>query len=111
MTIASSGQTAVVTGGTDGIGKAIARGLAERGTEVILIGRNVPKGQAAERELRAATSSSAVHFLQADLALMQEVAHLAAIIQPRWPRLRYLVLCAGVVNGRHQLTTEGSELM
>jgi NAD(P)-dependent dehydrogenase (short-subunit alcohol dehydrogenase family) len=102
-------KIAVVTGGTDGIGKEIARGLAMRGLRVIIIGRNREKGDQAEEELRGAAGNSHVEFLQADLSLMAEVNRVAAQLEVLLPALHYLVHSAGIVRGRRELTVERIE--
>jgi NAD(P)-dependent dehydrogenase (short-subunit alcohol dehydrogenase family) len=102
-------ETALVTGGTDGIGKAIACRLAAQGGEVLLVGSNPEKGARAERELRATAGHDRIHFLQADLSLMRDTDRLADDIIARIPKLRRLVLCAGVVRGRRLITPEGVE--
>jgi NAD(P)-dependent dehydrogenase (short-subunit alcohol dehydrogenase family) len=104
-----AGRVALVTGGTDGIGKEIARGLAVRGARVIIVGSDPEKGRRAEAELRLDAGHASVEFEQADLSLMQEVNRLAAQVIARCSRLHYLVLCAGVVRGRRVLTREGIE--
>ena len=109
MTDGPGRETALVTGGTDGIGKAIARRLAERGSEVIIVGRDPEKGARAERELRAAAGHQHVRFLQADLGLMRDTDRLADGIIDSVPKLHRLVLCAGVIRGRRVLTSEGVE--
>jgi NAD(P)-dependent dehydrogenase (short-subunit alcohol dehydrogenase family) len=106
---AVNGEIALVTGGTDGIGKAIARELAVRGADVLIVGSNAEKGARAERELRASASHHQVRFLQADLSLMRDTDRLADEIIARVPKLHRLVLCAGVVRGRRLVTTEGVE--
>lgn len=50
-------RAAIVTGGTDGIDKAIARKLVSAGIATIIIGRDARKGRDAERELRSATKT------------------------------------------------------
>ncbi len=100
---------ALVTGGTDGIGKAIAQVLAAQGVSVVVVGSNADKGAAAVRELRRLSGNDRVDFLQADLSLIRNVDALAAQVSERWPRLHYLVLCAGIMRGRHTLTSEGIE--
>jgi len=102
-------RTALVTGGTDGVGKEIARGLASQGLQVILVGRNHAKGAAAERHLRSTTNNPHVKFLQADLSLMRQVHRLADAVTARWPELHYLVHSAGIVRGRRMMTDEGIE--
>jgi NAD(P)-dependent dehydrogenase (short-subunit alcohol dehydrogenase family) len=106
-----SGQrrVALVTGGTDGIGKAIARVLAQEGIGVVVVGSNAEKGAAAVRELRQTSGNADIEFLGADLSLIRNVDVLASEVSKRWPRLHYLVLCAGIVRGRHTLTSEGIE--
>ena len=102
-------KTALVTGGTDGIGKEIARGLARQGFHLIIVGRNGEKGARAVQDLRLSTQNTNVDFLQADLGLMCEVKRLADEVGGRWPSLHYLVHNAGIVLGRHELTAEGIE--
>ncbi len=100
---------ALVTGGTDGIGKSIARRLAARGLGVIIVGSNFEKGEAAERALRRDSGNDNVRFLRADLSLMRNVEALAAQACALSPRLSYLVHSAGIVRGRRVLTEEGIE--
>ena len=102
-------RIALVTGGTDGTGKAIARVLAQAGIGVVVVGSNAEKGTAAVRELRQTSGNDDIDFLGADLSLIRNVDVLAAEVSKRWPRLRYLVLCAGIVRGQHTLTSEGIE--
>jgi NAD(P)-dependent dehydrogenase (short-subunit alcohol dehydrogenase family) len=102
-------RIALVTGGTDGIGKAIARVLAQAGIGVVVVGSNAEKGAAAVRELRQTSGNDDIDFLGADLSLIRNVDLLAAEVSTRWPRLHYLVLCAGIVRGQHTLTSEGIE--
>jgi NAD(P)-dependent dehydrogenase (short-subunit alcohol dehydrogenase family) len=104
-----SGRTAVVTGGTDGIGRAIARGLAARNAQVIIVGSNPEKGAVAERDIRILTDNDQVHFLQADLSLMRETDRVADVINSRFRALDRLVLCAGIVRARRIETAEGVE--
>lgn len=102
-------RTALVTGGTDGIGKEIARGLASQGLQVILVGRNHAKGSAAEDDIRRTSDNPHVEFVAADLSLMREVRRLADAITARGPTVHCLVHSAGIVYGRHLMTEEGIE--
>jgi NAD(P)-dependent dehydrogenase (short-subunit alcohol dehydrogenase family) len=107
--MSGSRKNALVTGGTDGVGKEVARGLALAGHRVIVVGRDAKKGALVEREMRETTGNVEVWFLQADLSLVREVNRLANEIAARWPALHYLVHSAGVVRGRRELTAEGVE--
>ena len=102
-------RIALVTGGTDGIGKAIARVLAGQGIGLVIIGSNAKKGAIAVSELRKSSGHDEIEFIQADLSLMRNVGALALKVRERWPRLHYLVLCAGIMRGQHTLTAEGVE--
>lgn len=66
-------QTALITGGTAGIGLACARLLAREGTSVIITGRDAERGKAA-----AARINGNVNFIQADLSDIESVKSLVA---------------------------------
>jgi len=90
-----------VTGGTDGIGKEIAAGLATAGCRVLIVGRDPEKGRRAE--------GPAVEFLRADLSLGREADRLASDVADRVPALSFLVHSAGIVRGRRHVSGEGIE--
>jgi NAD(P)-dependent dehydrogenase (short-subunit alcohol dehydrogenase family) len=102
-------KVALVTGGTDGIGKAIATRLARARSPVIIVGRDPAKGLDAESRIRSETRNTDVHFMRADLGLVRDTRRLAAEISRRYAGLSYLVHSAGIVNGRRELTSEGVE--
>ncbi|MFF4707215.1 SDR family NAD(P)-dependent oxidoreductase [Streptomyces sp. NPDC001288] len=60
-----TGTTALVTGATSGIGRAVAVGLARGGARVLLTGRDGERGEAAVRSIREAGGKA--DFLPADL--------------------------------------------
>jgi NAD(P)-dependent dehydrogenase (short-subunit alcohol dehydrogenase family) len=101
--------TALVTGGTGGIGKEIARGLAKVATELVITGRDAKKGLEAEAELRASAKHCDIRFIAADLSLVKEARQLGDEVASRWPSLNYLVHSAGFVRGRRVITAEGLE--
>ena len=70
-------KNALVTGGTDGIGKQVATGRARKGCQVVILGRNEQKGSRAASELRRATGNRNIEFIRADLSLMSEARRLA----------------------------------
>ncbi|MEV5546441.1 SDR family oxidoreductase [Streptomyces sp. NPDC052309] len=70
-----SGLTALVTGGTAGIGRAVAVQLAQEGAEVIVHGRDAERGASVVAEIEAAGGTA--RFLQADLADAKDVQRLA----------------------------------
>jgi NAD(P)-dependent dehydrogenase (short-subunit alcohol dehydrogenase family) len=67
------GQTALVTGGTAGIGLESARLLAAEGAEVVIAGRDPERGKQALADI-----GSAVRFVQADMGDMDSVTSLIA---------------------------------
>jgi NAD(P)-dependent dehydrogenase (short-subunit alcohol dehydrogenase family) len=71
-----AGTTALVTGGTSGIGRATSVLLAERGAHVILSGRNVERGDGVVNEIRAAGGKA--DFVAAELADPESVRALAS---------------------------------
>jgi len=70
-----AGQTALVTGGTTGIGRAVAGQLAAGGAHAIISGRDPGRGRAARAAV--AECGGAVDFVAADLAEVDDVQRLA----------------------------------
>ena len=102
-------KTILVTGSTDGIGRATARALAERGCAVIVHGRNTRRAEGAARELSAATGNPRVSAVAADFASLAEVREMAEQIRASCARLDVLINNAGIAVRRRQLSADGYE--
>ena len=89
-----SNKTALVTGATSGIGKAVALALAEAGAVVAVSGRDTQRGQAVVEEIKAAGGSAVL--LQADLVDAASAVDLAARATKALGRVDILVNNAGV---------------
>jgi NAD(P)-dependent dehydrogenase (short-subunit alcohol dehydrogenase family) len=91
-----SGKTAVVTGGTRGIGLMMARGLLQAGARVYVSSRKVDACAAAEQEL---SQYGTVTAIPADLSAEQACLRLAAQVGEREQVLHVLVNNAGATWG------------
>ena len=103
-----TGRTVLVTGGTSGIGKATAMGLAAMGARLAITGRDHERAEHAAREIRAATGAHLEVFI-ADLSSQTEVRRLASEVLQAYPRIDVLVNnVGGYWDGRH-VTADGLE--
>ena len=91
MSFDLSGKVAVVTGGGRGLGRAIARGLAEHGASLVLTGRTAATLASTAAELRGDTLTVAC-----DVALEPDVIALRDATLARFGRIDILVNNAGV---------------
>src|SRR5438094_2753811 len=85
-----AGKTVLVTGGTGGIGKATAVGLARLGARVGITGRDIARAEAAAADIRSASNNAAVDAFAADLSSQTEVRRLVREVLDRYPRLDVL---------------------
>lgn len=92
MNISLSGKTALVTGSTNGIGFAIAKGLAAAGAETIVNGRSPDKVERAAAELRGAAPNAKVRGVAADVGT---AAGCAALVRAA-PAVDILINNAGI---------------
>jgi retinol dehydrogenase 14 len=65
------GKIVLVTGGTGGIGKATAEGLATLGARVVVIGRDQSKGESATAEIKAKCSNEAIELMDESLPVYE----------------------------------------
>ncbi|HZP19224.1 MAG TPA: SDR family oxidoreductase [Bauldia sp.] len=99
-----AGKVAVVTGGTQGLGEAIARLLAERGLAgLVIVGRNARRG----REIAASFTNGGVktRYVQADLGKMEDVRKVIAEADKAFGRVDVLVNVAATTDRGTILST------
>jgi NAD(P)-dependent dehydrogenase (short-subunit alcohol dehydrogenase family) len=89
-----SGKVALVTGGSKGLGKAMARGFAEMGADIVIASRHEDELKAALDEILAGTKRKGCYFV-ADLSQREEADRLAQSALDRMGRVDILVNNAG----------------
>jgi NAD(P)-dependent dehydrogenase (short-subunit alcohol dehydrogenase family) len=112
MTVDVTGTTVLVTGATDGLGRALALELAAGGATVLLHGRDPVKGERTLHEIREATGSDRLAFYLADFSSLAEVRGLAERVLAEHERLDVLVNNAGIGrgDGSREVSEDGYEL-
>lgn len=100
----------LVTGASSGIGKEIARGLAQKGAHVIIACRNPEKGQSTLEEIKKTAHSTAVDLLLVDLSSQDEIRNFAKAIHERYPKLDVLINNAATILTKKKLSVDGIEM-
>jgi NAD(P)-dependent dehydrogenase (short-subunit alcohol dehydrogenase family) len=105
-------KTILITGSTDGLGRACAAELAAEGATVLVHGRDEQRARGTCEQLRVETDNDSVHVYVADLSSLEAVRRLAAQVEGGEQRLDVLVNNAGIgLSGRErQLSKDGHEL-
>ncbi len=103
------GKVVLLTGATAGIGKEAARQLAQKGAELVCVGRNPSKTEGLVEELRAETGNDAIGFLIGDLSRPAECQKVAKAFLADHDRLDVLFNNAGALFTERQLTEDGLE--
>jgi NAD(P)-dependent dehydrogenase (short-subunit alcohol dehydrogenase family) len=102
--------TVLVTGATDGLGRRVARELAEMGATVLLHGRSPERLEAKLEELRRETGSEKLGSYVADLSSLGEVRGLAERVLSEHDRLDVLINNAGIISRQREVSGDGHEL-
>lgn len=99
----------LITGGTGGIGKATAIGLAAMGARVGITGRDLVRGEQAATDIRAAAGNQAVDSFAADMTSQAEVRRVAVAVLAAYPRLDVLINNVGGFWAHRHQTADGLE--
>jgi len=106
------GNVVLVTGSTDGVGRLVARRLADQGARVLIHGRNSDRGKELLEQIRAARRSAV--FVPADFSSLNEVRRLVDVVRQECDRLDLLINNAGIGSGgsaaKRETSQDGYEL-
>ncbi|MEV4247752.1 SDR family NAD(P)-dependent oxidoreductase [Streptosporangium canum] len=97
----------MITGGTDGIGAALARTLFSRGDRAVIVGTNPKKGEQLVAEAASAPGSAV--FIKADLSLVANTLRTVDMLAEEYPAIDGVVLCARFMRSHRSVTAEGFE--
>jgi NAD(P)-dependent dehydrogenase (short-subunit alcohol dehydrogenase family) len=107
-------QTILITGATSGLGRELARSLAQQGATLLLHGRDSKRGLQTLQEIKEAAGNGQIQFVRANLSSLREVDDLARQVISGVNRLDVLVNNAGVGFGKdpsnRELSEDGYEL-
>jgi retinol dehydrogenase 14 len=104
-----TGKTVLITGGTGGIGRAAAIGLASMGARVGITGRDPSRAVAAAREIVRLSGNPSVDVFVADLSSQGDVRRLAGEVLAAYPRLDVLLNNVGGFWAHRHVTADGLE--
>lgn len=100
----------LVTGANSGIGKEIAIGLAKSGAHVIMVCRDLERGQTALEEIKMTSGSKSIDLLIADLSSRAQIRSLTKKIYERYLTLHVLINNAGLVLSKKTFSADGIEM-
>jgi NAD(P)-dependent dehydrogenase (short-subunit alcohol dehydrogenase family) len=102
-------KVALVTGGSRGIGRAVALGLAEAGADVVIASRKLDNCEAAAQEIESATGRRAV-AVACHVGRWEECDHLVEVVYDEFGRCDVLVNNAGMSPAYDGLASVTEEL-
>jgi 3-oxoacyl-[acyl-carrier protein] reductase len=104
-----SGRTAIVTGGTKGIGKGIARVMAKAGANVLVTGRNRVDAEAAVRELDA-LGAGLIEYVLGDVADPADCRDMASAAVKAFGGIDILCANAGIFPDAKLMTMSEQDM-
>jgi NAD(P)-dependent dehydrogenase (short-subunit alcohol dehydrogenase family) len=103
------GKVCIVTGSNSGIGRETALALAEMGSTVVMVVRNLERGQTAREHILQEVKEAHIELMQCDVASRSSIEKFASEFKSRFDSLHVLVNNAGAVFSKRQVTGEGIE--
>src|SRR5258708_22562817 len=107
------GKVVLITGSTDGVGRLVARRLADQGARILIHGRDRHRGKKVVDQIQEAGRGAAA-FLPADFSSLAEVRRLADPLGQASDRLDVLINNAGIGSGgprgEAETSQDGTEL-
>ena len=103
------GKVCLITGGTSGVGKETALGLARLNATVVITGMNKQRGEATVSEIKASSQNDLITFIPADLSSQADVRALAQAFISRFAHLHVLINNAGTMRMQRIMTEDGIE--
>ena len=107
--MSGSNLVCIVTGASAGIGRETARGMAERGYSVVVVGRDPARTEAAAAYVRAYARGLPVRAELCDFSSLAEVRRLARVLAGSLPRIDVLINNAGLWHKTRQVSRDGIE--
>jgi NAD(P)-dependent dehydrogenase (short-subunit alcohol dehydrogenase family) len=103
-------RTIMITGASNGIGRAAARALADRGAELVLVCRDRERGGKTREDITRATGNDKIDLSIADLSSQEQVRKLANEYLASHRPLHVLLNNAGALFFRRRETVDGIEM-
>ena len=101
-------KTAIITGGTSGIGKETAIGLARLDWNVVITARDKNKAESTIEEIKNKTGKT-ISWIEMDLGSLSSVRNAASLIMTKYSRIDVLINNAGGIFNPRQVTKDGFE--
>ncbi|KAL4719943.1 hypothetical protein ACJJTC_005770 [Scirpophaga incertulas] len=108
-TVRADGQTVIITGANEGIGRETANDLAKRGAKVFMACRDMKKCEEARRDIVSTTRNKYVYCRPCDLASLDSVRQFVERFKSEEPHVDVLVANAAVMHPPKVPTRDGFE--
>ena len=107
---ALTGKTVVVTGANSGIGAAIVDGAARLGASVVMVVRDLERGESVRDRLAAAHPHANLMVARCDVSDLTDIANVADRLRAHRPQIDAIIHNAGVLPDRWTGTAQGHEV-
>ena len=102
-------KTILITGATDGIGRATAQILSEAGHKIIVHVRTEEKGKKVVNEIHRKTGNNSADYVVADFTSLPQIAEMVSDIKSRYLEIDALINNAGVYRESRNILSNGLE--